>query len=267
MAKLRILNPGTHKIKIVKLVHTYSKLGLKESKDKVDYFPSEFEIDKEYADLERIVRDFTIAGAIVQYVESADLSSHETESPNPFLSVKLINPGYNKIEIIKLIRTYSNYSLKESKELIDTLPSIIKFDKAVPDFEILRKIFEDAGATIERDSEEQSLGNNEKVLFKRAKLKVNIVSAGQHIEEVVKLIKLFSGLSLNDSKKILDQSPALFDIENPEISLEQIRKNFEAIGAIVQEFEEVRTSEINRFEEKIDVKLSSKPHEASDNKN
>jgi large subunit ribosomal protein L7/L12 len=267
MAKLRIIHPGTFKIQIVKLVHTYSKLGLKESKDKVDNFPSEFNIDKEYLDFEKIEKDFKISGATVTIVDSVNYNSQQNENKVPFLTIKLINPGYNKIEIIKLIKIYTNLSLKESKDLAENVPSIFKIEKTVPDFESIRKIFSDAGAIIEELPQNQILKDREKEIQKPAKLKVKLISPGQHSLEVVKLIRLFSGLSLYDSKQILDGSLENFIIEDPEMNFEQVRKNFESIGAVVEVFNDNKTPETNQFEEKLDSKVSSKPHEAHDTKN
>jgi ribosomal protein L7/L12 len=153
MAKLRLIDAGTNKIQIVKLVRIYSNLGLKESKEIVDQVPSEFFIDSENVDLQQVIRDFEKWGA---KMDSVDDFVNETiiEKKAKKLYIRITMGSPEKIKLIKLIRDYSNISLKESNDLVGNIPCIFEVSK-VENFIDIRPKFAEIGAWVEEVSEQE----------------------------------------------------------------------------------------------------------------
>jgi len=63
-------------------------------------------------------------------------------------SVVLTDPGSNKVAVIKAIRDVTGLTLKEAKDLIDSVPSIIQTVSELSDAEDIQKTFSDLGATV-----------------------------------------------------------------------------------------------------------------------
>lgn len=61
----------------------------------------------------------------------------------------LKTPGQSKLAVIKLIRSVTGHGLKDSKELVDKVPSIIKSNLNKAEAELLIKEFDKIGALAE----------------------------------------------------------------------------------------------------------------------
>ncbi len=61
----------------------------------------------------------------------------------------LTNAGANKIAVIKVVKAITELGLKESKDLVDTLPKPVKEGVKKEDAENIKKQLEEAGATVE----------------------------------------------------------------------------------------------------------------------
>lgn len=70
------------------------------------------------------------------------------EEKNTFNIILNEVPATKKIPILKIVRNMTGYGLKESKELIDTVPKVIKSDLSKEQCEQFKKELEDAGAKI-----------------------------------------------------------------------------------------------------------------------
>ena len=62
--------------------------------------------------------------------------------------VELVAPGDSKINVIKAVREITGKGLKESKDLVDAAPKVIKEKVAKAEAEELKKKLEEAGATV-----------------------------------------------------------------------------------------------------------------------
>lgn len=62
--------------------------------------------------------------------------------------VELIDPGDKKIFVIELIRKLTGKNLKEAKELIDNVPSIILNTLNLDEANDIKKKFEELGAIV-----------------------------------------------------------------------------------------------------------------------
>ncbi len=61
----------------------------------------------------------------------------------------LKNTGTNKIQVIKVVREVTSLGLKESKELVESAPKLVKEGLKKEEAEEFKKKFEEVGATVE----------------------------------------------------------------------------------------------------------------------
>ncbi|WP_040953205.1 50S ribosomal protein L7/L12 [Coxiella burnetii] len=64
-------------------------------------------------------------------------------------NVKMVSFGDNKIGVIKAIRTITGLGLKEAKDLVESVPSVVKESVSKEEAEKIKKELEKAGAKVE----------------------------------------------------------------------------------------------------------------------
>ncbi len=74
---------------------------------------------------------------------AAEAPAEKTE-----FDVELTAAGGQKINVIKVVREITGLGLKESKDLVDGAPKVIKEKAAKTDAETMKKKLEEAGATV-----------------------------------------------------------------------------------------------------------------------
>ncbi len=74
-------------------------------------------------------------------------AGEEAEAKSEF-DVELVAPGDSKINVIKAVREITGKGLKESKDLVDAAPKVIKEKAPKAEAEEIKKKLEDAGATV-----------------------------------------------------------------------------------------------------------------------
>lgn len=84
-----------------------------------------------------------VAGAVVADGGAA-AAAEQTE-----FDVVLASAGDKKVNVIKVVREITGMGLKESKELVDGAPSVIKEKASKEDAEAAKAKLEEAGATVE----------------------------------------------------------------------------------------------------------------------
>ncbi len=57
--------------------------------------------------------------------------------------------GEKKVEVIKAVRAATGLGLKEAKDLVESAPTVVKEGLNKADSDALKKVLEDAGATVE----------------------------------------------------------------------------------------------------------------------
>ena len=85
-------------------------------------------------------------GAVAQ-TGTGDASGAADEKSE--FDVELKSAGDSKIAVIKLVKEITGKGLKESKDLVDGVPKVIKEKAAKDEAEEMKKKFEEVGATIE----------------------------------------------------------------------------------------------------------------------
>src|SRR3990167_73707 len=71
------------------------------------------------------------------------------EEEKSTFNVKLTDSGANKIAIIKVVKELLALGLKEAKDLVDAVPSMLKEGMKKEEAEVLKKRVEEAGGKIE----------------------------------------------------------------------------------------------------------------------
>jgi large subunit ribosomal protein L7/L12 len=126
---------GSRKIEVIKVVREMTNLGLTEAKTLVDSAPVAVvsSVKREYAAW--AIQQLTNAGATAT-TQAVDVVSRGVPSPSSnatqasFSSgetyqVILTQTGSKKIEVIKVIRAYTNLGLAEAKAMSEQFPSVI----------------------------------------------------------------------------------------------------------------------------------------------
>lgn len=85
-----------------------------------------------------------VAVAAGPVAEAAAVVEEQTE-----FNVVMTSFGANKINVIKVIRGVTGLGLKEAKDMVEGVPSVVKEAASKDDAAKIKKELEDAGATVE----------------------------------------------------------------------------------------------------------------------
>ena len=89
-----------------------------------------------------------VAAAAPVVVEGAGKSSESASEQTEF-DVVLKSAGASKLAVVKLVKEISGLGLKESKDLVDNLPGVVKNKLSKDEAEAMKKRLEEAGAEVE----------------------------------------------------------------------------------------------------------------------
>lgn len=108
--RIRTLMQQNRKIDAIKLIRSTTGWGLKQSKDYVDAFPYLAPLP---------ITEGMGKGNPIPPIESFDIDRHDIND-----RVRLLMQRGRKIDAIKLVRTVTNWGLKEAKDYIDHHPDV-----------------------------------------------------------------------------------------------------------------------------------------------
>jgi len=107
---------------------------------------------KEVNELAQILKDEygiePAAAAVAVAAGPAAAGAAEAEEKSAF-DVVLKATGPSKLQVVKLVKELTGLGLKEAKEMVDNVPSVIKEGLAKADAEGIKKQLEEAGAEAE----------------------------------------------------------------------------------------------------------------------
>ena len=166
----------------------------------------------------------------------AQLTESETERT---YDVYLLSAGEEKIKVIKTIREITGLGLRESKNLVDSAPILIKKD--VPESVAFSNVkeLESVGASLQIKKDYfivystksliQSKESENKYLYD-----VYLVVSGEEKIKLIKIIREITGLGLRESKNLVDSAPSLIIKDVPEHEAFSNARRLESVGARVQ---------------------------------
>jgi len=133
-----------------------------EKKEEKEEVPAKFkklveEIEKmsvlDLAELVKVLEDkFGVSAAAPMAVAASPAAGSGEESgaaEKTAYDVELTSAGAAKIAVIKLVREITGQGLKESKDIVDAAPKVIKAGVSKADADEMKKKLEEAGATVE----------------------------------------------------------------------------------------------------------------------
>jgi large subunit ribosomal protein L7/L12 len=104
----------------------------------------------EAADLVKILEEtWGVSAAAPVAVAAAGAAPAAAAEEQTEFSVVLKNAGANKINVIKEVRAITGLGLVEAKTLVEAAPKAVKDGVSKDEAAKLKKILEDAGATVE----------------------------------------------------------------------------------------------------------------------
>jgi large subunit ribosomal protein L7/L12 len=99
--------------------------------------------------VKEIEEKFGVSAAAPVAVATAAPALAAKEEEKTEFDVVLTETGQAKINVIKAVRTLTSLGLKEAKELVDSAPKPIKEGISKTEAEEMKKVLEEAGATVE----------------------------------------------------------------------------------------------------------------------
>jgi ribosomal protein L7/L12 len=124
---LRLERCGPNKIQVIKVIRTYTRLGLKEAKELADAPPCVLATWDDATRLERFRADLVAEGASasVRSANAPPAQPREDSVPVAGEGITLLELGPNKIQVIRVVREYTRLGLKEAKELVESAPCAV----------------------------------------------------------------------------------------------------------------------------------------------
>ncbi|VFP83488.1 50S ribosomal protein L7/L12 [Buchnera aphidicola] len=113
------------------ILHAISEMSVKEIMELVSMIENKFDITSNIP------------------LDNQKISTESNKEEKVSFTVKLMTIGPNKVSIIKIIRSTTGLGLKESKDLVESAPTIIKENITKENADSLHKMLIDAGATAE----------------------------------------------------------------------------------------------------------------------
>lgn len=89
------------------------------------------------------------AAAMAMPVAAAAAPAAAAAEEKTEFNVVMSGFGDNKVNVIKAIRTITGLGLKEAKDLVEGVPSVVKEGVSKADADSMKKQLEEAGATVE----------------------------------------------------------------------------------------------------------------------
>ncbi len=101
------------------------------------------------AELVKVLEEkFGVSAAAPVAVAAVGGAVAEAVEEKTSFTVELTDSGANKINVIKAIREITQLGLKESKDLVDAAPKVVKEGVSKADAEVMKKKLEDAGGKV-----------------------------------------------------------------------------------------------------------------------
>lgn len=146
---LRLDECGPNKIQVIKVIRTYTGLGLKEAKDLTESTPCVLMESDDGHRLERFRDELAAQKARASINgKSAAFRSAPARAPTRGGGAFIEDAGANKIWVIKVIREATGLGLKESKDIVDSVPCAVGENLDAAASEQLRDRLREAGARV-----------------------------------------------------------------------------------------------------------------------
>ena len=208
---VQLLNEGVAKLITIRAVQNATGVSLAEARSLVENAPSIIRAGVGRGDALALQEALADAGADVRLSRAADFDAglHVRRAADGLTSfkVELLDPGDNRLVVVKAVKDLTGLSLAEAKALVDSAPATIKIFPGPGDASALQQALVDAGATAEV-LRVLDLGVSPIVLPRSESFDVELLDAGGNRLVVVKIVRDSTGLILAEAKALVDSAPA-----------------------------------------------------------
>jgi ribosomal protein L7/L12 len=138
---------GEKKIEVIKEARAITGLGLKEAKDLVEAAPKPVKEGVDKAEAERVANLLANVGAIAVLTNGVQELIRDGRKKDQTLILMRV-PSDKKVHAIKEVRQFTGMGLKEAKDLVESLPKILKKNMTLDDATVAKTSFEKVGADV-----------------------------------------------------------------------------------------------------------------------
>jgi ribosomal protein L7/L12 len=140
----------------------------------------------------------------------------------------LTSAGSNKINVIKVIRELTGLGLKEAKDLVDSVPSVVLRPASPQEAELAEGLLAEAGASVKVRS---SPGSEPYI---KTAVNVLLASAGADKIASIKVLRELTSLGLKEAKDLVDSAPCVVFSAASLEEAELVIKRFSEVGALAR---------------------------------
>jgi large subunit ribosomal protein L7/L12 len=144
--------------------------------------------------------------------------------------VFLVSVGPKKIEVIRVIRGYTDLDLKDSKELAESAPRVVWSDVPRDTAENMKRDLEHVGAIAEV-RQDSGIGTIKTGFESGPICSVTLGDPGPEKIEVIKIVRNYTGLGLKEAKELVESGPGAVCPGVSGEAAEKMVRELEAIGA------------------------------------
>ena len=151
--------------------------------------------------------------------------------------VVLVDAGAGKLNVVKVVKTLTGYGLKESKDLVDAAPCVIKASISKEEAEAIKAQLVEAGATVKvtiHGAPIDVLAPQPAPAPAVNDYEVALLDAGAGKLNVVKVVKTLTGYGLKESKDLVDAAPCAVKAGISREEAEAIKAQLVEAGATVE---------------------------------
>ena len=232
---------------VQKVVRKITKLGFQRSKDLIERVPSIIKSAIALEEAAEIKQHLEAAGATVSILSKLKIQDTRQDLINVLDGSRKMNfnlvleyyPPVRKIAVLREVRQITGLGLKEAKDLIERIPSVIKSAIAFQEAAEIKQHLEAAGAKVSilsklniQDARQDLIA----VLDRSRKMQFNVVLENYPLDRkilVLKEVRQITGFGLKETKDLIESAPTTIKSAIAFPEAEKIKQHLEAAGAKV----------------------------------
>lgn len=202
-----LVSEGPRKIEVIKVIRAYTDVGLKEAKELAESTPATVWSGVAEDVAGNMKRDLENAGATaeVRPASGVGVIDHKPDD-GPECSVTIYDQGPEKIEVIKIVRQYTNLGLKEAKDLVESAPGAVCSGLTGVAAEAMKRAIEASGGLAEITGG-SGFGWTAEGSDREPKYEVFLSDLGSEKIEVIKVVRQYTNLGLKEAKELVESAP------------------------------------------------------------